>query len=67
MLFNSPMIYLCSKGGNTMITQHDKKFLTQLQTDNPQCFDFIIHLLEDYHKDTRLGCHDVMMLLTLSL
>ena len=48
-----------------MITQHDKNFLTQLQTDNPQSFDFIVHLLENYHKDTRLGCHDVANIISL--
>ena len=48
-----------------MITQHDKKFLTQLQTNNPQDFDFIVHLLENYRKDTRLGCHDVANIISL--
>ena len=59
------MVYLYSKGGVTMITQHDKKHLTQLQTDQPQDFDFIIHLLENYRNDTRLGCHDVANIISL--
>lgn len=59
------MIYLNSKGGITMITQHDKNFLTQLQTDRPQDFDFIVHLLENYRNDTRLGCHDIANIISL--
>lgn len=48
-----------------MITQCDNKFLSQLQTDNPQIYDFLQHLLDNYRKDTRLGCHDVANIISL--
>ncbi len=48
-----------------MITQTDKKYLAQLKIDNPEVYEFIQHVLDDYRLDTRLGCHDIANIVSL--
>ncbi len=48
-----------------MITQQDKNYLSKLQTQNPEIYDFVQHLLDDYRQDTRLGCHDIANIISL--
>lgn len=48
-----------------MITQQDKTYLSKLQTQNPEIYDFVQHLIDDYRQDTRLGCHDIANIISL--
>lgn len=48
-----------------MFTQQDKSYLTELQSSNPEIYNYIHHLMTEFHQDVRLGCHDIANILSL--
>lgn len=48
-----------------MYTIKDKNYLSLLETDNKDTFEFIVNLLNEYKSDVQKGCHDIRNILAL--
>lgn len=48
-----------------MYTIKDKNYLSLLETDNKDTFEFIVNLLNEYKSDVQKGCHNIRNILAL--